>query len=63
MRMNALMRLWGAGLFNLNLDVLTSYAAGVPLMAAVAFAALKLAQAASTAGHDRSTLPGRAHDA
>ena len=45
MRMNALMRLWGTGLFNLNLDLLSFYAAGVPLLAAVAFAALKLAQA------------------
>jgi hypothetical protein len=47
--MNALMRLWGEGVFNLNLDLLTSYAAGVPLVAALALAVLKWAQTASMA--------------
>ena len=51
MRMNAPMRLWGAGVLNLNLDLLACYAAGVPLVAA-------RAQAASTARRDLpSTLP------
>jgi hypothetical protein len=52
MRMNALMRLWGAGVFNLNLDLLASYAAGVPLVAALALAALKWAQTASIGRRD-----------
>jgi hypothetical protein len=57
--MNALMRLFGAAVFNLNLDLLASYAAGVPLLAALALAALKWAQAASMARRDPpSTLPG-----
>ena len=57
--MNALMRLFGAAAFNLNLDLLASYAAGVPLVAALALAALKWAQAASTARrHPPSTRRG-----
>ena len=40
--MGALMRLFGAGIFNLHLDVLGAYAAGLPLLAALALAALKL---------------------
>ena len=59
MRMNALMRLWSAGVFNLNLDPLASYAAGVPLVAALALAALKWAQTASMARRvPPSTHPG-----
>ena len=59
MRMNALMRLWSEGVFNLNLDLLASYAAGVPLLAALALAALKWAQTASMARRNPpSTQPG-----
>ena len=59
MRMNALMRLWSEGVFNLNLDLLASYAAGVPLVAALALAALKWAQTASTARRDPPSIqPG-----